>query len=329
MKRFKYNFVYTILFSLSIISCSKVIEVKIDPIRQKLVNGSSVKLNAMVKVNDEIDTSLIWSILDPTVEGTSISKHGLLTISTNEKANSIRVKVFSLLDTSKSAILNLNISKLNSGLVGYWPFNGNANDESGNNNNGIVHGPTLTTDRFGNSNKAYDFNLNHITIPGEKFDFSNELSVNVWYKISSKTHSGTESMFFVSKHTNSSLKGSSFCLYNNSNCGPVVYVTQANSLVKTVKNVSFCDTSNWHMLTMVVSGNELKMYLDASYYSKTDLNSPIQKSNVPLIFGGASVLSNQNITIPRMIGKLDDIAIWNRKLTQEEISDLYNSSVLF
>ena len=43
-------------------------------------------------------------------------------------------------------------------LVGYWPFNGNANDESGNGNDGAVNGATtLTIDRFGNSNSAYAF----------------------------------------------------------------------------------------------------------------------------------------------------------------------------
>ena len=44
------------------------------------------------------------------------------------------------------------------GLVGYWPFNGNANDESGNGNNGIVNGASLTPDRIGNPNSAYSFN---------------------------------------------------------------------------------------------------------------------------------------------------------------------------
>jgi hypothetical protein len=39
------------------------------------------------------------------------------------------------------------------GLVAYYPFNGNANDESGNGNNGTVNGATLTSDRFGNTNK--------------------------------------------------------------------------------------------------------------------------------------------------------------------------------
>ena len=43
------------------------------------------------------------------------------------------------------------------GLVGYWPFNGNANDESGNGNNGTVNGATLTTDKNGISNRAYSF----------------------------------------------------------------------------------------------------------------------------------------------------------------------------
>ena len=41
------------------------------------------------------------------------------------------------------------------GLVAYYPFNGNANDESGNNLNGIVYGATLTTNRKGVPNSAY------------------------------------------------------------------------------------------------------------------------------------------------------------------------------
>ena len=46
------------------------------------------------------------------------------------------------------------------GLVGYWPFTGNANDLSGNGYNGTVNGATLTTDRFGVANRAYSFDGN-------------------------------------------------------------------------------------------------------------------------------------------------------------------------
>ena len=49
-------------------------------------------------------------------------------------------------------------SFLTNGLVAYYPFNGNANDASGNGNNGIVNGATLASDRFGRANQAYSFN---------------------------------------------------------------------------------------------------------------------------------------------------------------------------
>ena len=44
------------------------------------------------------------------------------------------------------------------GLLWYYPFNWNANDESGNWYNGTVNGAILTTDRFWNANRAYSFN---------------------------------------------------------------------------------------------------------------------------------------------------------------------------
>ena len=46
---------------------------------------------------------------------------------------------------------------LSDGLVAYYPFSGNANDESGNGHDGIVIGAMLTTDRLGNPDSAYNF----------------------------------------------------------------------------------------------------------------------------------------------------------------------------
>ena len=48
-------------------------------------------------------------------------------------------------------------SWITNGLVAYYPFNGNANDESGNGNDGTNYGAALTTDRKGNPNSAYSF----------------------------------------------------------------------------------------------------------------------------------------------------------------------------
>jgi hypothetical protein len=46
-------------------------------------------------------------------------------------------------------------NSLTNGLVGYYPFNGNANDVSGNGHNGTVYGATLASDRFKQPNQAY------------------------------------------------------------------------------------------------------------------------------------------------------------------------------
>ena len=77
-----------------------------------------------------------------------------------------------------------------SGLVGYWPFIGNANDESGNGNNGTVTGATLTADRFGNSNSAYSFDgQSYIRVPhNQNYNFGiGNYTLSVWANKSGNT----------------------------------------------------------------------------------------------------------------------------------------------
>ena len=66
--------------------------------------------------------------------------------------------IAALLLAASSAFAQVPSHVPTNGLVGWWPFNGNANDESGNGNNGTpMNGVSLTADRNGNSNSAYNF----------------------------------------------------------------------------------------------------------------------------------------------------------------------------
>ena len=70
------------------------------------------------------------------------------------------------------------------GLVAYYPFNSNANDESGNNFNGTVFGATLTTDRFGNTNRAYNFDGYDDEIQvihAEALNIIGDISLSAWF----------------------------------------------------------------------------------------------------------------------------------------------------
>ncbi len=71
-------------------------------------------------------------------------------------------------------------SSLTNGLLGYYPFNGNANDASGSGNIGVNYGATLTTDRFGKTNAAYFFNGNSWIDIGPVASRYDSMSISAW-----------------------------------------------------------------------------------------------------------------------------------------------------
>jgi hypothetical protein len=67
------------------------------------------------------------------------------------------------------------------GLVAFYPFNGNAHDESGNNHDGRLTGPVLTSDRCGVANKAYYFDgIDDYIYLTANFDYPRR-TINLWF----------------------------------------------------------------------------------------------------------------------------------------------------
>ena len=73
------------------------------------------------------------------------------------------------------------------GLAIYYPFSGNANDESGKGKNATVHGPTLTKDRFEQTGKAYSFDgsNDYISAPNnlKNFGIQDQFTLSSWFKV--------------------------------------------------------------------------------------------------------------------------------------------------
>jgi hypothetical protein len=69
------------------------------------------------------------------------------------------------------------------GLVGWWPFTGNANDLSGNGNHGIVNGPTLIQDRFGLANCAYSFDGINDFIQAPNYTSNSSFTFSCWVNL--------------------------------------------------------------------------------------------------------------------------------------------------
>ena len=91
-------------------------------------------------------------------------------------------------------------SELERGLVGWWKFDGDATDSSGNGNDGTVNGATLTTDRHGQANGAYSFDGvdDYIQVPHHESLSLTSFTLSVWFNSS---RSETSSMLQKDKHT--------------------------------------------------------------------------------------------------------------------------------
>ena len=89
-----------------------------------------------------------------------------------------------LLGTLLSANAQLPGYVPSSGLVGWYPFNGNANDESGNGRNGTVNGATISSDRIGKLNSVYDFDGTDDYISVTNTPFTNSpFTISAWINV--------------------------------------------------------------------------------------------------------------------------------------------------
>ena len=177
------------------------------------------------------------------------------------------------------------------GLNAYYPFNGNANDESGNNNNALANGATLTSDRFNQSNKAYITETTSIRRDNfHTLGSTGAISVSAWILPDSNFYSFTNS-----KDVNPAqpgiveVSGGPFQLFINSDS--LIYVdifdiNHLNNPAATVKHL--LTTGKWHNVSFVAKVNStIFVFIDGVKYS-TGKNSPasIQDNSQTLCIGG-------------------------------------------
>jgi len=211
------------------------------------------------------------------------------------------------------------------GLLGWWPFNGNANDQSGNGNNGTVTGAQLTNNRLGNVNSAYTFNgsSDFITVPASStLNFTTNFSFSCWVNIPdySQNTSGIAQRAVIGKQRGNNLSGMNFIAVNSSpssvysfgiNDGP-------NNIV--INNGSSIPLNTWSHFVGTYDGLTGKLYKDGNLVASNNTSISFVVSTQPFYFG-----KEFNTTGRFFKGEIDDMGMWNRALTQQEITALYNS----
>ena len=213
-----------------------------------------------------------------------------------------------------------NNSFITNGLVAYYPFDGNANDESGNGNNGVVTGATFGADKFGQGNSAANFNgqpNNFISVPNNKaVNIRNQLSITLWTQIRS---GGNENSRLLSKGWSPDAVE---LIVNGTGNQPktVSFGGGLGGIGYGVDTVSLIENNKWVNLTFTDNGYIRRVYINGVFNNSFSHNKGVIPTNsIDLVFGKNSQLQSGCFD-----GLIDDVRIYNRALSDGEIRALYD-----
>jgi len=204
-----------------------------------------------------------------------------------------------------------------SGLVAYYPFNGNTNDESGNENHPISDTSILTTDRKGDDDSSVMFsgesftNYIQLDIDTSPIDVSSEYTLGLWVY---KEGNGSSNPRVLEFWGNDGPGQLGITWYNNDE------VTIGNILNNGNVEVFNLQLSQqtWYYVVYSVSSNEINVYVDGDLIDTRNIDSP------PSLVGSVSLGMMNHPGWDSFNGKIDDVGIWDRVLTIDEIKYISN-----
>ncbi|HVX57861.1 MAG TPA: LamG domain-containing protein, partial [Candidatus Saccharimonadales bacterium] len=207
---------------------------------------------------------------------------------------------------------------LTAGLIGYWPFNGNARDATPYQNNGTVSGAALTAGHTGRANSAYQFSDSGYINIGNPAAYANvprAFTYSLWVKPTGVSTYATPLIMGTNvSHTYFGIRannyGGNLILeygkppYDGSNFS--TYILSPLSL-----NI-------WTMCTITFDGSTLKVYINGAFAFQL-ASVTLNPTYGGLIFGHQGGGNQETF-----VGALDNPRVYNRPLSAAEVQALYD-----
>lgn len=199
-------------------------------------------------------------------------------------------------------------------LVAYYPFNGNADDAGKFNNNGIVSGAALVSDRFNNRNSAYLFDgiNDYIEVENSSsLNFERSITVNFWMKIGEffereayvLSHGSWENRWKISI-TNKRIR----------------WTVKTDAGIKDLDSETELILDSLYNVTALYDGADFEIYINGKLNAISSFSGSILPTNINLLIGQV-LPGNSRYNFK---GVLDDVRIYNYALSLWEIKNLYD-----
>jgi hypothetical protein len=202
--------------------------------------------------------------------------------------------------------------------VAYYPFNGNAADQSGLDNHGAVNGASLVADRFGNSASAYYFNgsTDNIRVPANaSLNFQNAITVSFWMKpVSLPTtresyplsHGSWENRWKIS--------------IGNKR---IRWTVKSTDGIRDLDSQTTITAGKWYHVVGIYDGANFDLYLDGGLSAHATFSGSISTTTIDLMLGQ----ERPNVSSYSFNGVLDDIHIYDYALAATDVLLLYDDFV--
>jgi len=282
---------------------------------------------ALTTSNIEIQkdgTTIYDNALYPITTSISLRKDvGVYTVTIKKDGYQDYTNTFTLADLqgyTESDPLVVILSKadvdLKKGLIAYYPFNGNANDESGFNHNGTVYNATLTTDRHGNQNSAYEFDgFNAYINTFSMFDLSVR-TASVWVYAYDIHRVNPNNLAIIAMDGPSLVNGNLAGSFDNG----ILRINAGGSQPSDCLYYPNLSEDKWYNIVLVRTATQTQYYINGNLV-QTGTSGTLFTQGSPnsnLIIGAGRSTTSQFFN-----GKIDDLAIYDRALSTTEIKYIY------
>jgi len=215
------------------------------------------------------------------------------------------------------------------GLIGYWPMNGNPQDQSGNNFHGTIYGSADYTSGVIDEALYVDGNLSYMELPNELIPHGDnaweDFTISAWFKSltdafnsilidhdRTNSYAGTKGNFFLYRTSQNTYtpedKVLGFKVWNNDNANP-----------RSIQSSQSLEINTWYFVTAISinHGETLKLFINGNENAQGSIGNCFANNSTFTFIG--NFLENKR----NQSAIFDDVRIYNRALSENEIQNLY------
>lgn len=221
---------------------------------------------------------------------------------------------------SSSTVL---MADLSDGLLGYWPLDGDARDESGNALDGVINGTVVSIeDRFGNPDSAMQFPgqpTSHIALEDDPlFQITGAMTLAAWV-FADPAMQGSNNARIVAKQAGGGARSWSLNVENAGLTAAFHVASDGNTVVAV--DGSPLPTDQWvHIAGVFRPGKALELYVNGKLDISNTSGIPDEQFSTngqPVIIGARNACDNCG-----WLGGIDDVLVYNRALSADEVRQL-------